>query len=127
MAGGGVAALGVKKERAAEYKGRMTLAVAMACLVAAVGGSIFGYDIGISGKSCSRPHTHPNLTKSPVIPSTPLHPPSCLVPYLRSSALCCVSVCGVAASRPAMGHRKRNLSCSTNISNMSHVRFFQPP
>jgi hypothetical protein len=49
MAGGGVAALGVKKERAAEYKGRMTWAVAMACLVAAVGGSIFGYDIGISG------------------------------------------------------------------------------
>ncbi|XBI81501.1 hypothetical protein VPH35_090391 [Triticum aestivum] len=49
MAGGGMAALGVKKERAAEYKGRMTLAVAMACLVAAVGGSIFGYDIGISG------------------------------------------------------------------------------
>lgn len=49
MAGGGVSALGVKKERAAEYKGRMTWAVAMACLVAAVGGSIFGYDIGISG------------------------------------------------------------------------------
>uniref|UniRef100_A0A0E0B2Y5 Major facilitator superfamily (MFS) profile domain-containing protein n=2 Tax=Oryza glumipatula TaxID=40148 RepID=A0A0E0B2Y5_9ORYZ len=49
MAGGGVAALGVKKERAAEYKGRMTLAVGMACLVAAVGGAIFGYDIGISG------------------------------------------------------------------------------
>uniref|UniRef100_A0A453KXI4 Major facilitator superfamily (MFS) profile domain-containing protein n=1 Tax=Aegilops tauschii subsp. strangulata TaxID=200361 RepID=A0A453KXI4_AEGTS len=67
MAGGGMAALGVKKERAAEYKGRMTLAVAMACLVAAVGGSIFGYDIGISGKSCSHPHTH--LT-SAVTPST---------------------------------------------------------
>ncbi|KAL5201102.1 hypothetical protein ABZP36_035456 [Zizania latifolia] len=49
MAGGGVAALGVKKERAAEYKGSMTLAVGMACLVAAVGGAIFGYDIGISG------------------------------------------------------------------------------
>lgn len=51
MAGGGVGALGVKKERAAEYKGRMTWAVAMACLVAAVGGAIFGYDIGISGTS----------------------------------------------------------------------------
>uniref|UniRef100_A0A0D9XDQ8 Major facilitator superfamily (MFS) profile domain-containing protein n=2 Tax=Leersia perrieri TaxID=77586 RepID=A0A0D9XDQ8_9ORYZ len=49
MAGGGMTALGVKKERAAEYKGRMTLAVGMACLVAAVGGAIFGYDIGISG------------------------------------------------------------------------------
>ncbi|ONM54966.1 Sugar transport protein 7 [Zea mays] len=49
MAGGGVAALGVKTERAAQYKGRMTLAVATTCLVAAVGGAIFGYDIGISG------------------------------------------------------------------------------
>ncbi|XP_066326023.1 uncharacterized protein [Miscanthus floridulus] len=48
MAGGGMAALGVKTERAAQYKGRMTLAVAMNCLVAAVGGAIFGYDIGIS-------------------------------------------------------------------------------
>uniref|UniRef100_M8C9R8 Major facilitator superfamily (MFS) profile domain-containing protein n=1 Tax=Aegilops tauschii TaxID=37682 RepID=M8C9R8_AEGTA len=45
---GGMAPLGVKKERAAEYKGQMTLAVAMACVVAAIGGSIFGYDIGIS-------------------------------------------------------------------------------
>ena len=35
MAGGGVAALGVHTERAAQYKGRMTLAVAMTCLVAA--------------------------------------------------------------------------------------------
>jgi hypothetical protein len=51
MAGGGMAALGVKTERAAQYKGRMTLAVAMTCLVAAVGGAIFGYDIGISGTS----------------------------------------------------------------------------
>jgi hypothetical protein len=51
MAGGGMAALGVNTERAAQYKGRMTLAVAMTCLVAAVGGAIFGYDIGISGTS----------------------------------------------------------------------------
>ena len=53
MAGGGVAALGVHTERAAQYKGRMTLAVAMTCLVAAVGGAIFGYDIGISGTHAS--------------------------------------------------------------------------
>jgi hypothetical protein len=46
---GGMVPLGVKKERAAEYKGHMTFAVAMACIVAAIGGSIFGYDIGISG------------------------------------------------------------------------------
>ncbi|KAJ3677271.1 hypothetical protein LUZ60_002995 [Juncus effusus] len=49
MAGGGVAPLGVKKERAAQYKGRVTPYVVMACVIAAVGGSIFGYDIGISG------------------------------------------------------------------------------
>ncbi|KAJ3704669.1 hypothetical protein LUZ61_008374 [Rhynchospora tenuis] len=49
MAGGGVAPLGVKKERAAQYKGRVTPYVVFACLIAAVGGSIFGYDIGISG------------------------------------------------------------------------------
>lgn len=40
---------GVKKERAEEYKGRVTPYVLLACCVAAVGGSLFGYDIGISG------------------------------------------------------------------------------
>ncbi|XP_064963379.1 sugar transport protein 7-like [Musa acuminata AAA Group] len=53
MAGGGVmvhgGSAGVSKERAKDYKGRVTPFVVMACLVAAVGGSIFGYDIGISG------------------------------------------------------------------------------
>ncbi|CAL9041545.1 sugar transport protein 7-like [Musa acuminata AAA Group] len=51
MAGGGVVhgPVGVAKERAQQYKGRVTPYVVMACLVAAVGGSIFGYDIGISG------------------------------------------------------------------------------
>ena len=52
---GGMLPVGVKKERAAEYKGHMTFAVAMACIVAAIGGSIFGYDIGISGKHASVP------------------------------------------------------------------------
>lgn len=50
MAGGGhVGPTGVAKERADKYQGRVTLFVVIACLVAAVGGSIFGYDIGISG------------------------------------------------------------------------------
>lgn len=40
---------GVAMERAQHYKGRVTPFVLMACLVAAIGGSIFGYDIGISG------------------------------------------------------------------------------
>lgn len=33
-----------------EYPGKMTLFVFLTCLVAATGGLIFGYDIGISGK-----------------------------------------------------------------------------
>ncbi|KAL0403935.1 UNVERIFIED_CONTAM: Sugar carrier protein A [Sesamum radiatum] len=50
MAGGGsFGPAGVATERAAEYKGRVTSYVIIACLVAALGGSIFGYDIGISG------------------------------------------------------------------------------
>lgn len=42
---------GVSKERAGEYKGRVTVYVVVSCLVAAIGGSLFGYDIGISGNS----------------------------------------------------------------------------
>ncbi|PKA65522.1 Sugar transport protein 7 [Apostasia shenzhenica] len=51
MAGGGMPAAprGVAVERAQQYKGRVTPFVVIACLVAAVGGAIFGYDIGISG------------------------------------------------------------------------------
>ncbi|KAG0470804.1 hypothetical protein HPP92_017504 [Vanilla planifolia] len=52
MAGGGVleaAPSGVEMERAQQYKGRVTPFVIMACVVAAVGGFVFGYDIGISG------------------------------------------------------------------------------
>lgn len=49
MAGGSIGPTGVSKERAEEYKGKVTAYVIVACLVAAVGGSLFGYDIGISG------------------------------------------------------------------------------
>ncbi|KAI4335603.1 hypothetical protein L6164_014237 [Bauhinia variegata] len=49
MAGGSFAAGGVAKERAEQYKGRVTPYVIIACIVAATGGSLFGYDIGISG------------------------------------------------------------------------------
>lgn len=49
MAGGSIGPTGVAKERAGEYKGRVTAYVIIACLAAAVGGSLFGYDIGISG------------------------------------------------------------------------------
>uniref|UniRef100_A0A251V6W2 Major facilitator, sugar transporter-like, Major facilitator superfamily domain protein n=1 Tax=Helianthus annuus TaxID=4232 RepID=A0A251V6W2_HELAN len=49
MAGGSVAPTGVAKDRAEQYEGKVTAYVIIACIVAAVGGSIFGYDIGISG------------------------------------------------------------------------------
>ncbi|KAI3891434.1 hypothetical protein MKX03_020716 [Papaver bracteatum] len=49
MAGGGFGPAGVAKERAHEYQGKVTSFVVIACIVAAIGGSIFGYDIGISG------------------------------------------------------------------------------
>lgn len=52
MAGGSFTAGGaVDKERAEQYKGRVTAYVIIACIVAATGGSLFGYDIGISGLS----------------------------------------------------------------------------
>ena len=49
MAGGHFGPAGVAKERAEQYQGRVTISVVVACVVAAVGGSLFGYDIGISG------------------------------------------------------------------------------
>jgi hypothetical protein len=49
MAGGSFGPAGVAKERAGQYQGRVTFYVIIACTVAAIGGSIFGYDIGISG------------------------------------------------------------------------------
>ncbi|KAK9269110.1 hypothetical protein L1049_001538 [Liquidambar formosana] len=49
MAGGSFGPAGVAKERAEQYQGKVTSYVIIACIVAAVGGSIFGYDIGISG------------------------------------------------------------------------------
>lgn len=49
--GGGGGSMGVSKERAKEYQGKVTSYVIIACIVAATGGSLFGYDIGISGLS----------------------------------------------------------------------------
>ena len=51
MGDGSFAPVGVSKQRADQYKGRLTTYVVVACLVAAVGGAIFGYDIGVSGTS----------------------------------------------------------------------------
>ncbi|XP_047051318.1 sugar transport protein MST6-like [Lolium rigidum] len=48
MAGGSATASAADGRRQ-DYPGRLTLFVFMACLVAATGGLIFGYDIGISG------------------------------------------------------------------------------
>jgi MFS transporter, SP family, sugar:H+ symporter len=46
MAGGGFA---VADAPSADYGGRVTFSVVATCLMAASGGLIFGYDIGISG------------------------------------------------------------------------------
>jgi hypothetical protein len=46
MAGGAIAP---SDGPATDYGGSLTLSVFMTCLVAASGGLIFGYDIGISG------------------------------------------------------------------------------
>ncbi|KAJ8617970.1 hypothetical protein MRB53_014156 [Persea americana] len=45
MAGGAMVSAGTGKE----YAGKMTLYVFLTCIIAATGGLIFGYDIGISG------------------------------------------------------------------------------
>ena len=45
MAGGSI----VNTVGAKDYNGKMTIHVFLTCLVAATGGLIFGYDIGISG------------------------------------------------------------------------------
>lgn len=49
MAGGGVVSHAGSK--ASQYEGHVTVFVVLACIVAASGGLLFGYDIGISGKS----------------------------------------------------------------------------
>lgn len=46
MAGGG----GIGPSNGKEYPGELTLYVTVTCIVAAMGGLIFGYDIGISGR-----------------------------------------------------------------------------
>jgi len=47
MAGGAIVNTGGGKD----YPGKLTLFVLLTCIVAATGGLIFGYDIGISGQS----------------------------------------------------------------------------
>ncbi|KAL3629644.1 Sugar transport protein 7 [Castilleja foliolosa] len=49
MAGGPLAPAGVSRERADQYQGKVTPYVIITCIVGAVGGSLFGYDVGISG------------------------------------------------------------------------------
>ncbi|XP_047327689.1 sugar transport protein 14 [Impatiens glandulifera] len=48
MAGGGFANVGGQK-RAEQYKHKITGYFIFACIVAAMGGSLFGYDLGVSG------------------------------------------------------------------------------
>ncbi|GMN47171.1 hypothetical protein TIFTF001_016365 [Ficus carica] len=48
MAGGSFAQGGLAMERAGQFQRKVTAYLIIACFVAAIGGSIFGYDIGIS-------------------------------------------------------------------------------
>lgn len=48
MAGGGFTGL-APGARAAEYRGKITVYVVITCIIAATGGLMFGYDVGISG------------------------------------------------------------------------------
>jgi hypothetical protein len=47
MAGGGVL---LTSSSGKDYPGKLTMFVLITCIVAATGGLIFGYDIGISGE-----------------------------------------------------------------------------
>ena len=51
-----------------QYPGNLTLYVTITCMVAAMGGLIFGYDIGISGKiiTTQNPPSLPNFSQSHV-------------------------------------------------------------
>ena len=51
---GGITISGPKQGRAELYEGRITAYVVLACIVAATGGSLFGYDLGVSGKFSSQ-------------------------------------------------------------------------
>ncbi|KAI8564533.1 hypothetical protein RHMOL_Rhmol03G0189100 [Rhododendron molle] len=55
-------AIGSDQGAAGEYNGRMTLFVVLSCMMAAMGGVIFGYDIGISD--------HKRKKKSNPVPET---------------------------------------------------------
>lgn len=41
--------LAITSSEGRQYSGKMTLFVVLSCMMAAMGGVIFGYDIGISG------------------------------------------------------------------------------
>lgn len=51
---GGFGGDGVLSERAHQYEYRITGYFIFACIVAALGGSLFGYDLGVSGQFFSQ-------------------------------------------------------------------------
>ena len=53
MAGGGFGDGGAPLKRAHLYEYRITSYFITSCIVAALGGSLFGYDLGVSGISSS--------------------------------------------------------------------------
>ena len=59
MAGGGFTS-GPAGARASQYEAKITVYVIITCIIAASGGLMFGYDVGISGTSTSTYPLHVN-------------------------------------------------------------------
>jgi len=49
-----MAVSGSKQGRVELYEGHITAYVILACIVVAIGGSLFSYDLGVSGKFSSQ-------------------------------------------------------------------------
>ena len=51
------ASTGTAAARAGDYEGRVTFKVVLACLTAATGGMLFGYDLGVTGRPAHKCHS----------------------------------------------------------------------
>lgn len=57
---GGFAGVEAGGGRAEQYEGRITPYFILACIVGSFGGSLFGYDLGVSSELFSSPRTNPS-------------------------------------------------------------------
>ena len=53
--------------RAGDYEGRVTFKVIMACMIAATGGLLFGYDLGVTGKPVHKRIMESYILSGPVL------------------------------------------------------------